>query len=103
MAEGPIRQHKAFAMGSKTPGYGHESVTGGGRNPGYATGGSVKHGKSGAIGHKSHGHGLGKAGGVGVGGAPIGKSQPTSGSSGPSATQFGPKMPSGKGSSLGRW
>lgn len=116
MADGVIRQRQAFAQGSHTPGYGHMSVSGGGRNPGYAKGGSVKTANNrtmdGGIGagahghtHKSHGHGLGvqhqKTGGVGEGGASSGKSQ--SGCCGPSDNQFGQKMPSGNGSTLGRW
>ena len=100
---GPIRQHKAMAMGSKSMGYGHETVTGGGRNPGYAKGGSVKHRDTHA-GHKTGaGSKLGKTYGIGQGGAPGGPKQATGGESGPSKNQFGGGMPGGKGSSLGRW
>lgn len=103
MASGPIRQNHSMAMGSKALGYGHETVTGTGRNPGYAKGGSVKNRDTHA-GHKSgHGAKVGKAMGVGQGGAPGGTKQATGGESGPSKTQFGGKMPSGNGSSLGRW
>lgn len=106
MSENAVSQRKGFAMGQTTPGYGQGPKAGGGRNPGYAKGGVVKnssgHGSHGT--HKSHGHGMGhKPGGVGGGGAPIGKKQATGGTAGGSASKFGSGMPGGKGSSLGKW
>lgn len=119
MAQLPIRRSAGQAMGQKNLGYGHMEGNDSGRNPGYARGGSVKAATSktmnGGIGksahgqtHKSHGFKDGvvhqKTGGVGTGGARTGGgSGKTSGSSGPSTNQFGGGMPSGKGSSLGRW
>lgn len=113
-----ISQHKGFAMGQTTPGYGHYERTAHGdhmarRKHHVSTAGH--HNMDGHIGHgahghnhKSHGHHDGVVhsktqgpGGVGEGGASTGKHQ--SGSSGPSDNQFGGAMPSGKGSSLGRW
>lgn len=124
-----VRLHVGQAMGQKNLGYGHLSSHETGRNPGYAKGGSVHmahkhhhvptaghHNMDGHIGkgthhhtHKSHGHGLGvhhaKTGspvhGTGSGGASTGAHQ--SDSKGPSDNQFGSHMPSGNGSTLGRW
>lgn len=123
-----IRQRKAFAMGSTTPGYGEYHDKAVGRNPGYAKGGHVKHhvptaghhNMDGHIGkgahghnHKTHGHHVGvvhhktggvhqEPGGVGEGGETHGPKQST-GATGPSENQFGQGMPKGHGSSLGRW
>jgi len=111
-----IKQKHAFAMGQTTPGYGHyvDHMAKGGhsmaRNRKVPTAGH--HNMDGGIGHgthhhnhKSHGHTEGvvhqKTGGVGEGGTVGGPSQ--SGEHGPSDNQFGGKMPSGNGSSLGRW
>jgi hypothetical protein len=104
MSSGPIRLKHAQAMGSKSMGYGEMSTSGPGRNPGYASGGHVKHHKDTRAGHHSgHGAKVGKAMGVGQGGASSGPKQATGASSGPSKNQFGEGMPGGKGSSLGRW
>lgn len=111
-----ISQHKGFAMGQTTPGYGHYEPSAHGDHMAHRKhhvptaghhnmdGGIHKgtHGHS----HKSHGHHDGvhftnTDGGVGQGGASTGPHQ--SGSKGPSDNQFGGGMPSGKGSSLGRW
>lgn len=70
--------------------------------------GHIGHGAHGHS-HKSHGHGYGvhhsKTGspvhGTGSGGADTGKHQ--SASHGPSDNFFGQHMPSGNGSSLGKW
>lgn len=108
MSDNTIRQRQGFAMGQTSPGYGNQPKVEGGRNPGYAKGGSVKNssGYGSHSTHKSHGHGVGvkhNPGGVGGGGAPIGKKQSVSGTSGGSTGKFGSGMPGGKGSSLGKW
>lgn len=99
-----IRRRAGMAMGQGNLGYGHlGSSHDTGRNPGYAKGGHVKDSRV----HAGHGHKLGGAHGVGKGGtvgtAPTTGKQSTSDTSGRSVNQFGSKMPSGKGSSLGRW
>ncbi len=99
-----IRRRAGMAMGQGNTGYGHiGSDSDSGRNPGYAKGGHVKDSRM----HKAHGHKLGGQFGVGKGGTvgtpPTSGKQATGGTDGRSVNQFGSKMPSGKGSSLGRW
>lgn len=99
-----IRRRAGMAMGQGNTGYGHlGSNSDSGRCPGYAKGGHVKDSRV----HAGHGHKLGGTHGVGKGGtvgtAPTTGKQDTAGNSGRSVNQFGSKMPSGGGSSLGRW